>query len=193
MTDKWQRTMTTVVALAKAASMINNLDVTISFRSGAVLNKKNLFSYNEIPYVVIAYDSRKDKFSKIIQLFPMLVPFGSTPEGLAFEAILDTIPASTLDLDSYFVNLSDGEPMFSQNYFGQVAWMHTRRQVNKIRESGIEILSYFVEQKGITNERIENNIDAFKVMYGKDAQLVDVNSVTEIALTMNRKFLVSHK
>ena len=193
MTDKWQRTMTTVVALAKAASMINNLDVTISFRSGAVLNKKNLFSYNEIPYVVIAYDSRKDKFSKIIQLFPMLVPFGSTPEGLAFEAILDTIPASTLDLDSYFVNLSDGEPMFSQNYFGQVAWMHTRRQVNKIRESGIEILSYFVEQKGITNERIENNIDAFKVMYGKDAQLVDVNSVTEIALTMNLKFLVSHK
>lgn len=142
-----------------------------------------------MPYIVLAYDSRVDKFSKVQQLFPLLNPNGSTPEGLAFEAILETIPATTSDLDSYFVNLSDGEPMFSLGYFGAVAHTHTQRQVNKIRESNIEVLSYFVEVKGISNTRVDTNMAAFRTMYGKDAQLIDVNNVTEIAKTMNKKFL----
>ena len=193
MASKWKRTMTTVVAMAKTASMVNNLGVTISFRSGVVLNKSSRFHYDEIPYIVLAYDSRVDKFSKITQLFPMLASNGSTPEGLAFEAILDTIPAATPDLDSYFVNLSDGEPAFSQGYFGDIAHAHTKRQVNKIRACGIEVLSYFVEQQGVTDGRIESNIVAFREMYGKDAQVIDVSNVTEIALTMNKKFLIHDK
>ena len=189
MENKWKRTMTTVVAMAKAASMVNNLSVTISFRSGAVLSKRNVFSYNEIPYVVLAYDSRVDKFSKVTQLFPMLTPQGSTPEGLAFQAILGTIPNATPDMDSYFVNLSDGEPAFTMGYFGAIAHSHTKKQVNKIREAGIEVLSYFVEVQGASDSRIDSNMQAFREMYGKDAQLIDVNNVTEIAKTMNKKFL----
>jgi hypothetical protein len=193
MTNKWEKTMTAVVAMAKAASMVPNLGITISFRSGAVLSKRDMFSYNEIPYVVIAYDSRKDKFSKVTQLFPMLSPQGSTPEGLAFEAILDIIPASSPDLDSYFVNLSDGEPMFSKEYFGQIAWTHTQRQVNKIRSSGVEVLSYFVGENGSSDDRTNGNMAAFRGMYGKDAQLIDIGNVSEIALTMNKKFLLKDK
>lgn len=188
METKWKRTMTAVVAMAKAASMVNNVGVTISFRSGAFLNKKDVFNYNEIPYVVLAYDSRVDKFSKITQLFPYLISNGSTPEGLAFEAILDIVPATTPDLDSYFVNLSDGEPSFA-NYFGSVAYNHTKKQVNKIRNSGVKVLSYFVEEEGILDDRVQTNTKAFKEMYGKDAQIIDVENVMEIALTMNKKFL----
>ena len=173
--------------------MVNNLGVTISFRSGTPLSRRDVFSYNEIPYVVLAYDSRVDKFSKITQLFPRLVSNGSTPEGLVFEAILDTIPASTPDMDSYFVNLSDGEPAFSLGYFGSVAHNHTKCQVNKIRESGVEVLSYFVEQRGKFDTRIDTNMLAFKEMYGKDAQLIDVENIAEIARTMNKKFLVHSK
>jgi hypothetical protein len=201
MENKWKRTLTTVVALAKAASMVKNLSVTISFRSGV----KICDEYT--PYIVTAYDSRKDKFSKITQLFPGLVQEGSTPEGLAFEAIVNTIPPSSPDLDSFFINLSDGEPCYNgggEFYFGEVAWKHTKKQVDKIRQAGIEVMSYFIEEKEVAddknsivlnskkklkNNRVESNIVAFKKMYGADSLIIDVDSVTQIAYSMNKKFL----
>ncbi len=180
---KWEKTMTTLVAIAKAASMINNLSVSISFRSGVCISKnKN----SVIPYVVIAYDSRKDKFSKITQLFPLLYPNGSTPEGLAFQAIMGHIPHSNYEMDSYFVNLSDGEPFFNPGYFGEIAARHTRKQVSKMTENGIEVISYYLE-----NDRMQSPVNSklFKMMYGKDAQFIDVKNVVKIAHTLNSKFL----
>ena len=40
-------------------------------------------------------------------------PSGTTPEGLCFEAIVmkEFVPINN-DLDSYFLNLSDGQPYF---------------------------------------------------------------------------------
>ncbi len=194
MAPKWKKTMKTVVAMAKAASMVNNLVIVISFRSGVVMDKtqRHARSGSEIPYVLIAYDSRKDKFSKITHLFPMLYPYGSTPEGLAFQSILDKIPGSTSDLDSYFVNLSDGEPAFALGYFGEIANLHTRRQINKIRDTGVDVLSYFLESAESTGRTIANSA-GFKVMYGRDANFIDVENVTEVAYTMNKKFLLREK
>ncbi len=204
MSNKWRKTISTVVALAKAASMINNVSMSISFRTGSGVQE------NEMAYVVIAYDSRKDKFSKITELFPLLFPYGSTPEGLAFQAILHNIPETTHDLDSYFVNLSDGEPAFNTTflgggYCGETAANHTRKQVNKIRESGVMVLSYFIEEDApkpeksedeesdpfikVKNARVENNTTLFKTMYGKDAHFIDVSSIVQVAHTMNQKFL----
>jgi len=188
MQNKWEKTMTTLVAIAKAASMINNVGVTISFRSGVYISRNR---GGEIPYVVIAYDSRKDKFSKITQLFPLFYPNGSTPEGLAFQAIMDYIPQSTHELDSYFVNLSDGEPAFNlgsvyTSYMGDLAARHTRKQVMKMIENGIEVISYYLENdhmQSLTNSKL------FKTMYGKDAQFVDVKNVVKIAHSLNTKFL----
>jgi len=180
---KWEKTMTTLVAIAKAASMINNVSVSISFRSGVYISKNR---NSEIPYVVIAYDSRKDKFSKITQLFPLLYPNGSTPEGLAFQAIMDHIPHSNYEMDSYFVNLSDGEPAFNPGYFGEIAARHTRKQVSKMSENGVEVISYYLE-----NDRMQSPVNSklFKMMYGKDAQFIDVKNVVKIAHTLNSKFL----
>lgn len=188
MANKWEKTMTTLVAIAKAASMINNVHVTISFRSGLYVAKGRS---NESPYIVIAYDSRKDKFSKITQLFPMLHPNGSTPEGLAFQAIMDHIPASTHEVDSYFVNLSDGEPAFNigshyTSYMGDIGSRHTRKQVMKMVENGVEVISYYIECGSV---RADMNMKNFKTMYGKDAQFIDVQNIIQIAHTLNKKFL----
>jgi hypothetical protein len=186
MASKWEKTMTTLVAIAKAASMINNVHISISFRSGVYLSRRN----KETPYVVIAYDSRKDKFNKITQLFPMLYPNGSTPEGLAFQAILDQIPQSTYEMDSYFVNLSDGEPAFNPGYMGIVASRHTRKQVRKMMENGVEIISYYIEDERY-NAHV--NVQNFKIMYGNDAQFIDVKNVIQVAHSLNKKFLSKAK
>lgn len=182
MESKWEKTMTTLVAIAKATSMINNVSLTISFRSGTSgQNNKG-----ETPYIVLAYDSRKDKFSKIIQLFPLLFARGTTPEGLAFQAIQNHIPSSTHEMDSYFVNISDGEPTFGAGYHGKVAAQHTKKQIDKIRSNGVAILSYFVE---CDNDKSLTNYNLFRDMYGKDSQFIDVQNVTQIAYTMNKMFL----
>jgi hypothetical protein len=174
---KWKETMTAVVAISKAASMINNLNVCVSFRG---------HSTGGLPYVVIAYDSKKDKFSTVKQLFPYIIPRGCTPEGLCFEAINGLISPSTNTTDSYFLNFSDGEPYFSHKgiqYTGIVACNHTRKQINNFRNNGIRVMSYF-----ISNE-YNNGMDQFYKMYGKDAYFIDVNNITKIAHTMNKKFL----
>lgn len=183
MQSKWKKTVTMLVAIAKAVSMINNVNLVISFRSTMMMRSNSL---KELPYVVIAYDSRKDKFSKITQLFPRLCPNGSTPEGLAFQAIMNHIPAGNYESDSYFVNLSDGEPAFQPSYMGIPAAMHTKKQVEKIMTKGIDVISYYVETDINKNS---TNFKLFKMMYGKDAQFIDTKNVTQIALTMNKKFL----
>ena len=210
---KWYRTMTAVVAICKAASMIDNVHVTVSFRttqtSGCTM----------LPYVVLAYDSKVDKFNKIRTLFPYLVPSGCTPEGLAFGATMSLFEGITPDEeDRYFLNLSDGEPCFhmtapdtkiSLSYSGDTGASHTKTQVDKIRRLGVEILSYFIEDAPmgagmqgrwgklvvppppvIPRKTRDNPCEVqFRKMYGKNAQFIDVNSIVDLANTINKLFL----
>ena len=88
----------------------------------------------------MAYDSRVDKFSKVKQMFPGLGPSGTTPEGLCFEAIQKEFVPINNDLDSYFLNLSDGQPYFpGQNFYygGTTAEKHTNKMVKMIESMGI--------------------------------------------------------
>ena len=71
--------------------MIQNLQVQVTFRSTS----------NNKPYIVMAYDSRVDKFSKIKKYFSGLGPSGTTPEGLCFEAIQKEFLQSNNDIDSF--------------------------------------------------------------------------------------------
>jgi hypothetical protein len=50
---------------------------------------------------------------------------------------------------------------------------------------GIKVLSYFV---GDSYDGDRNMID-FKKMYGKDAEFINLQNVTQISKTMNSKFL----
>lgn len=180
--SKWHRTMSASVAMAKAASMIDNLDVRIDFRT----------THGNFPYVVIAYDSTKDSFAKIKNLFPMLSPSGYTPEGLCFEALSKSFVPATNERDVYFVNISDGQPYFCVKgvngfeYAGNPAASHTKRQVDVLRKKGIRVSSYFVEDSSWHRESLAR---MFKNMYGKDSQFINVDNIHEVAKTMNKKFL----
>jgi hypothetical protein len=177
---KWSQTITNVVAICKAVDMIPNLEIQISIRSTTERSPDK-------PLIVLAYDSRKDKFSKIKQLFPALYPGGTTPEGLCFEAILNQFVPMSNDVDSYFLNISDGEPYFTGSglhYHGETGIKHTARMVKKIQGMGIKVLSYFVSDYVTRNPSKD-----FVQMYGTSARAIDVTSVGEITKTMNGLFM----
>ena len=174
---KWMETLTNVTALCKAVDMIQNLSIQISIRT----------TTDSKPYVVIAYDSRVDKISKVKALFPGLNATGTTPEGLCYEAIMKLLVPSNNDMDSYFLNISDGEPYFHGSrfeYHGGPAYKHTQKMVKQIEGMGIKTLSYFVEEN--SSGRISTG---FKTMYGKGAECIDVTNVSQITKTMNSLFL----
>ena len=178
--DKWNNTQVAAIAIAKAASMTQNLDVVITYRSTTGQGNDYL------PFILVAYDSRKDKFNKIQNLFHYIQPNGTTPEGLCFEAILKDIVSYSKGADAYFVNFSDGCPTFSNNtisYEGDSAFKHTADQVKKIRQSGVNVLSYFISEGYMGYDA-----DNFRKMYGSDANFIDVTELTPLAKSLNSKF-----
>ena len=180
---KWNTTQTAAVAIAKAASMTQNIDVVISYR-GVYYSPGN---WNNVqPLMLIAYDSRKDKFSKIQQLFPYIQSDGTTPEGLCYEAVLKEITKTTKGVETYLINFSDGWPGFDNSqisYGGTAARKHTAEQVKKIKKAGVNVLSYFVSDYGY-----DAHTDMFKEMYGKDSEFIDTTNMTQLAKTLNKKF-----
>ena len=185
---KWEKTMTSVVAICKATSMIQNVDVVVSIRSTHDTGGRSRHS-GDVPLILIAYDSRVDKFTKVKNLFAHIRVAGTTPEGLCFEAILNDIVPATKDKESYFLNFSDGMPMFSNDeikYYYEDAFNHTKKMVNEFRVRGIKVLSYYIGDEYYDSERYMGD---FKKMYGKDAEFIDVTSVMSVSKTMNKKFL----
>lgn len=186
---KWGKAITAVTAICKAASMINNIKVSVSFRT--TIGSEN----GELPYIVNAYDSTVDSINDAIYRFKLLSPSNSTPEGLTFEAILDNFSYKTNGQDRFFLNFSDGQPMFSNKsikleYVGERAVEHTRMQVSKIKSLGYKVLSYFIKCEGVVEDDINNKIESdFRRMYGRNASFIDVNNVTKISTTMNALFL----
>jgi len=176
--DKWSNTMVNVVAMCKAVDMIPNLQVQVTFRC----------TQGEKPYIVMAYDSKTEKFSKVKQMFGGLRPSGTTPEGLCFEAIMKSFIPINNDMDSYFLNLSDGQPYFGGRgfyYSGDAAERHTGKMVKMIEGMGIKTLSYFVSDWGVNSSEERS----FKTMYGNGAKFVDVTNLNQITKTMNQLFL----
>ena len=92
------------------------------------------------------------------------------------------------DLDSYFLNLSDGQPYFGGPgfyYAGDSAERHTNKMVKMIESMGIQTLAYFIGD-GYYDDRDQIS---FKNMYGKGAKMIDVKNVNQISKTMNQLFL----
>ena len=181
--DKWYNTQTAAVAIAKAASMTDNMNVVISYR-GIYYNQGQGCQ----PLMMIAYDSRKDKFQKIQNLFKFISPSGTTPEGLCFEAILKELVKTKNGTDSYLINFSDGWPGFDNkeiSYGGQYAVDHTAEQVKKVRQAGVGVLSYFISDGYYGSSKTQ-----FEKMYGKDSEFINVDNMTQLAKTLNKKFEV---
>jgi nitric oxide reductase activation protein len=95
---------------------------------------------------------------------------------------------------TYFINFSDGEPGcgFSYNgrtfdYGGHSAFKQTKGVVNRMREIGIRVMSYFINDGyyGAGSSKT-----AFKDMYGHDAEFVDVRNVLQVLKTLNKLLLI---
>ena len=188
--DKWNNTMTSVVAICRAVSMIQNVDVVVSIRS--TQNNSNTYSRRrsgDHPIILIAYDSRVDNFNKVKSLFPYIRCSGTTPEGLCFEAVMNEIIPSSNNRESYFLNFSDGMPMFGNedvDYYHDTALNHTKKMIDEIKNRGIKVLSYYIDDSSYGSG---DSMRDFKRMYGKDSEFIDVTSVLPVAKTMNKKFL----
>lgn len=180
---KWKQAMTVVTALAYASDKIRNLDVVVTIRGDA-----------DIPVIAVVYDSRVDSFRKAQQLFPYLSTSGSTPEGLCYAATMDLMQECAATHTTYFINFSDGEPgcTFKYNgrhisYNGQTAAEQTKRMVARIREAGIKVMSYFIAD---SDYRYQYARGTFSLMYGQDAEFVNVRNVTHVLKTLNKLLLV---
>jgi predicted peroxiredoxin len=137
---------------------------------------------------LIAYDSRKNKIAHIKKYFKKLTTSGTTPEGLCYQAIMNRISSGSNDKESYFLNFSDGMPMFSNGtirYYNEQAIKHTKKMMKEIRGKGVKVLSYFIGSEYDSGR----NMGDFKKMYGSDSKFIDVTSVGAVAKTMNKKFL----
>jgi len=187
--DKLRKAITSTVAIVKACQMARNINVQVSIRSTDS-------SYRALPYIAVVYDSTKNTFRQFCKYMSILTANNTTPEGLCFEAIQKQLIPSTNDTDSFFLNFSDGQPCYSIgtaddsiNYQGEAAAEHTKKQINKMRNAGINTLSYFISD--YSEERIQSTGDwkIFQKCYGKDAKAVNVENMMQVAKTMNELFL----
>ena len=190
--DKLRKCIVSTVAIVKACEMARNINVQVSIRSTDRGSQC-------LPYVAIIHDSRRDSFRQFAKYMSILQANNTTPEGLCFEAILKQLVPSTNESQSYFLNFSDGQPSYSISrgsdeiqYSGEPAAIHTKQQVKKIRESGIDVLSYFITDYG-SNFEHSSDWRVFKTMYGNDAKYVNVENMFEVAKTMNELFLSKNK
>ncbi len=185
---KWNKAMTSAVAMIKASDMAGNIDVVVSIRTTHSGGRYGRHQGSDVPFILVAYDSRVDKLVKVKNLFSALDVSGTTPEGLCFEAIeKDLIPGNS-NQDSYFINFSDGQPWYSNSdieYAGEGAERHTRQMVNGMKAKGISVLSYFIGG----DYESESDHNSFTSMYGKDAEFINATNMMQVAKTMNKKFL----
>jgi len=181
---KFEKAIKSAVAMCKAADMAGNIHVVVDVR----------YTNNDKPVVLIVYNSRKDKLTKIKTLWKTLRPSGVTPESLCYEAIMKKFLGGVIGEDNYFINYSDGAPWFSVGgrsygsevyYAGDRAVDHARKMVKMMKNNGIKIMSYFVSEGYLS----ESDKNTFSKMYGKDASFIDCTNMMNVAKTMNDKFL----
>ena len=177
---RFRNAIKSAVAIAQAASMTTGIRVQISLRGTS-----NLEGNSEKTVTVYTYDSAVDKMSKIKKYFPYLQTFGCTPEGLSFKSILPYIKADAKGDECIFINYSDGAPSSvtgcAYTYNGID---FTRKVINEMKEIGINVLSYFIDG------RSEGwCADAFRRMYGNNAEFIDTSNLTQISKSINKKFL----
>jgi len=175
---KFNKAITSAVAMVKACEMAGNIHVVVSFR----------WTQDDKPVVIICYDSRKDKITKIKTLWSSLSVGGTTPESLCYEALMKNWLSGVKGEDNYFINYSDGEPWFSNDniyYYGANAKNHARKMVKMMKNNNIKLMSYFISESYIS----ESSKDNFNEMYGSDASFIDSTNMMNVASSMNQKFL----
>ena len=139
-------------AVANATQDLSRVTVVVSERHSGE---------NDI-WVKTYYDSRNPN-SKIDNLFAIKAQ-GLTPEGIAFNGMMEDLPIPKSKEQVIFVNLADGEPYIpSLDYFGKAALEHTALQYRKMHSKGIKTVTFGVDIED------ESEKKAFDMAYGKNS------------------------
>jgi len=178
----WNNTLILSAAIAKAITYTQNVSMQISIR----------VTMDNSPANITVYDSRKNTIREMQVILSTFRPNGMTPEGLCFESMIkrNQLVRANADMDSYFVNISDGAPGGIGTYYGETAKEHTKQQINKMRnELGMNVLSYFMTSW--VNEDFSQSSAGkmFQGMYGKAATHIQPDNVLAIAKTLNNMFM----
>lgn len=186
--SNWENTVKLAASIAKAITYTSNVAMQISIR---VTSCKG--SGGTLPVNYFIYDSRKNTIRELQIILGSFGPGGMTPEGLCFESLLkkNQLVKSDSEMDSYFVNISDGGPGGVGGYGGETAKEHTRAQINKMRNDlGMNILSYFMCSNYTLTDFAETSTGRmFQGMYGKAATQVKADNALQIAKTLNNMFM----
>lgn len=187
---KLNKTKTAVVAIARAINDMQNIELQLSLRYSTDSGSRSSTNV----FLVNAYDSTQNSLQHLIRVMTYIRATGSTPEGLCYEAMLkqNLLTKGNSEMNSYFINFSDGEPAMG-GYTGTAAVRHTAKWIKKIKERyNIEVLSYYITSStAIKNFNESHSGTEFKLMYGKDSTAVNVDSLLELAKSLNNKFLQS--
>ena len=182
MNSKWEDTVIFILSLCRLFSRLGKIDYIVSFRETTEGKK----SY---PVLKIAFDSRKDKFDKLKKIFIYTKPISSTPEGLCFESIHKFFDNSYDK--NYLINISDGMPYYKfpngNPYSGIKAAKHTKKQIDFILNSGIDVFSFFVTEN--FNYDFDNiSKKMFEMMYGKSARIVNIKELSILSNELTKIF-----
>ncbi len=186
--NKWWNTQTAVLAIAKACSMIQNVRVKVSYRYEA-----NLGSGKDKLLLVDAYDSKRDKITHLANLVFAMKPINCTPDSLITKYQLNKkmITPGGPELNSYFINFSDGGPGSSVGnltYGGRPAHDHIKKCRKEIESMNVKVMSYYISEGTHSSE--SNVIRQFKDDWGiQNAKQINVTDVLALAKTMNEMFL----
>ena len=175
---KLSKAIISTVAMVKACDMAGNINVVVSFR----------WTHEDKPVVIICYNSRKDKLTKITKLWKYINAGGTTPESQCYEALMKKWLSGVRGEDNYFINYSDGAPWFTNGevyYSGHSAEKHGKKMVTSMKNNGIKVSSYFISDGYVR----DGDRGSFKTMYGNDANFINPTNMMEVAKTMNKKFL----
>ena len=214
--ESWWKATTVATALSFAATKINNLEVVVSIRGQAKGDRglahiaivhdsrKQSFAHFRRYMSVLSPDGATPEglcFEAILEM----IQADAADHSMFFLNISDGEPAFTASPIGKSKKRSrswrrwPGSPPVSTEpeeegiyYSGETAWAHTRHQINKMREVGVRILSYFVfrpKGKYDNSAQEEKSRGAFKTMYGEDASFINVSEVTGIVQTMNKLLL----
>lgn len=188
--SKWIRTQTAVLAIAKACSMIQNVRVKLSYRYEARLGQSG--SHEDLVMLDV-YDSKRDSIQHLINCIFALQPRNCTPDSLITRYQLNKklVTPSNPELNSYFINFSDGEPGSSVNgvqYHGESAHRHILKCRKDMEALGVKVMSYFITEK--TGASLDRTVTQFKTDWGtQNAKSVNITEVLELAKTLNSLFL----
>ena len=192
--DRFDESVKLAVMFAVAAKQIKNLHVVVSARSvysdtyGGGRSKSTM---HDTPYLMYLYDSNKHNIAHIRDVFEAIYTTNTTPEGLCFEAIMGEIIKQSANTDAYFINLCDGQPFMTNDkqrfaYRGQAAKTHSRKQVDRMRARGINVLTYFIG----CDRDFRDVVDTYKT---NCVHLRRADEIPKVVKAMNAELLSASK